>query len=182
MGKAGEGAGGLQRGMPACGACGPRQDPAPSWQAEGPAAVMTTLGRPPGAVGWRLASQTCRLCSGLPWSLSVTVAPLPPPPPPRALTPGHMLNPPRLMGHFPSCPGEGRGCQERGPRKSFQQLPSRCPVPQTRLVPGAVSIPHVAPSSLSCCGHSGGVPPCGTLARELTRQEGAIERDSAVAR
>lgn len=111
MGKAG----GLQRGMPVCGACGSRQDPAPSWQAEGPAAVMTALGRPPGAVGWRLASRTCRLCSGLPWSLSVTAAPLRLPHlPRRALTPGHVLNPPqRLMGHFPSCTGRG-GAARRG--------------------------------------------------------------------
>ena len=134
---------------------GPLQAPTPSWQAGGPAAVTTAL---------RAPSWGCGVDVGFPDLPAVPRSPREPvsycscPPPP----PGHELNPPRAPDQALSqLPGAGRACQESGPRKSFQQLPSFPPVLQTRLMPGAVSVTHVAASSLSCCRHSGGVGPVG---------------------
>ena len=163
------------------------------WAQTGPRSLLAGRGPccsddRPGAPSWG-----CGLEVGFPDLPTVLRSPLEPvsycgspppaPPSPEGADPRSCAEPSTAPdGPLSQLHGAGRGCQERGPRKSLQQLPSRCPVPQTRLVPGAVSITRVAPSSLSCCCHSGGVPPRGTLARALTRQEGAIERDSAVAR
>lgn len=127
--------GGLQ-GNAACVGLWAQTGPAPLPAGLGPrCSDDDSSGRPPGAVGVE-AFQTFQQCEGLPWSLSVTAGPSPRSPRRRALTPGHMLNPPGAPDG-PLSPaawgGAGWDCQERGPRKSFLLPPSCCPVPQTRL-------------------------------------------------
>lgn len=78
----------------------------------GPAAVMTTLGAPSwgcGGGGW--LSRPSNSAQVSPGACQLLRVPSPRPPPPgRALTPGHMLNPPGAPdGPLSQLPGAGRG-------------------------------------------------------------------------